>query len=148
MARRTLTNWHYCEYGNHYYKGILCAECSEEMSGNFRKERQQGKAKIHIAREFRKSISHEASVPKVQIPRSGQEAGEGVPENVRSIPTDCFQISSTRNLTPWQKAHNYAISTIGSWNYKQSPYCSFQECYNAPVLSLLNRTCWCEIHRL
>jgi|HubBroStandDraft_1064217.scaffolds.fasta_scaffold106824_1 hypothetical protein len=61
------------------------------------------------------------------------------------IPTDLFKPHDWG--TPWQQANNYATNTLGSWNYRQSPYCSVQECYNTPVISLLNRSSWCEIHR-
>ena len=60
------------------------------------------------------------------------------------IPTDLFKPHDWG--TPWQQANNYATNTLGSWNYRQSPYCSVQECYNTPVISLLNRSCWCEKH--
>lgn len=146
-TRRSLTNWHYCDYGNLHYKGILCAECSEEMSSNFRKERQQGKAKVHIARESRRLI-REATVLKPAITCCGEADGADALDDATAFPDSCSQASSTcvRDLTPWQKADNYARNTSGSWNYKQSPYCSVPECYNTPVMSLRNRTCWCEKH--
>jgi len=35
--------------------------------------------------------------------------------------------------TLWEQAHNYALNTYGSWNYKPSPYCNVPECYEPPV---------------
>jgi len=36
--RRSLSNFHYCDYGKLHYRGILCAECSEKMSSRLRED--------------------------------------------------------------------------------------------------------------
>jgi hypothetical protein len=99
-TRRSHTNWHYCDYGNLHYKGTLCAECSEEMSCSLRKERQQGKAKLHIARESRQPVHREATVPKpptlfgFRCACCGQIDSVEAPDHVRPFPKGCLQACS------------------------------------------------------
>ena len=103
MARgRSLTNWHYCDYGNLHYKKTLCAECSEEMSRSLRRERQQGKAKLHLARESRQPIRWEATPPKDRLPTlfgfrcacCGVIDSVVAPDHVRPFPKRCLQACS------------------------------------------------------